>query len=552
MNVISILAAFALNFFPGLAYTNPIIASDYSDPDVICVNGEYWMTASSFNCVPGLQILHSTDLINWEIVSAALPEGLASYADIDRSVVQHGNGVWAPSIRYRESDGLFYIFWGDPDRGIYQVHSQNPAGEWSRPVQVIEGEGLIDPCPLFDEDGKVYLVHAWAGSRAGFKSVLNVCELSPDASSCIGPQVLVFDGNLSGDITVEGPKFYKRNGYYYIFAPAGGVKDGWQLAMRSKSPYGPYEGRRVMEEADEADVARGLAAPTHGPHQGAWVEDAAGSSWFIHFEDRHAWGRVLHLQPMSWLSDGWCVIGRDIDNDGIGEPVAGAEAPAAFPANKLGGTDAAQSELNFSGMVLPLNWQWAASPELSWAMPNPSDNSLRLNCVAMSENTRNLWDVPNLLLEKTLAPKTLLEAELLFSPSYAGDRCGVVVMGTDYSSLELFFDGKDIYIERRICEKAEKGEQESVIARTKLPDAAIRTVGNRIFCTLRISVKLEEQGGWPPYARASFSYETEKTGPIEFGPAFTAVAGKWIGGKIGFFATAEIAKNDGGFVYIKN
>ena len=167
----SLLALFAAL----VVYTNPILWSDYSDPDVIEVDGTYWMTSSSFNCVPGLQILKSNNLIDWEIAGAALRSPGLSYG--------HGNGVWAPAIRYHE--GVFYIFWGDPDCGIFEVHAKDPMGEWSLPHLVIEGKGLIDPCPLWDDDGKVWLVHGWAGSRAGFKSVLSVCELAPDLSRAI-------------------------------------------------------------------------------------------------------------------------------------------------------------------------------------------------------------------------------------------------------------------------------------------------------------------------------------------------------------------------------
>ena len=237
---LSLILALTLASAPG--FKNPIINSDYSDPDAICVNGEYWMTASSFGCAPGLQILHSTDLLNWEIVGAALPEGVSTYArdladgpgaKASPGLVPHGDGVFAPSIRYRESTKEFFIFWGDPDRGIYQVHTQTPQGKWSEPVLVKEGKGYIDTCPLFDEDGRVYLVHGWAGSRAGFNSVLSLVELNSDATECISAESMIFDGRATRNPTVEGPKFYKKDGYYYIFAPAGGVQDGWQLVCNA-------------------------------------------------------------------------------------------------------------------------------------------------------------------------------------------------------------------------------------------------------------------------------------------------------------------------------
>ena len=577
-------------------YSNPVLDADYSDPDVVCVDGEYWMTASSFNCVPGLQILHSYDLVDWEITGAALPAD-SPYWDGALASPDHGNGVWAPSIRFRESDRRFYIFWGDPDRGIFQVSAEDPRGRWTDPVCVIPGRGLIDPCPLFDDDGRVYLVHAWAGSRAGFKSVLNVCELDADCTRAVGEQVLVFDGNKNGNLTVEGPKFYRHGGRYWIFAPAGGVKTGWQLALRADTPYGPYEWRRVCEAASEADAAAGRAAPTHGPHQGGWVSEAAGNFWFLHFEDRHAWGRVVHLQPMTWTDDGWCIIGVDIDGDGIGEPVSSFDRPTPFekaqnspiraysganslkkaqngPARAFSPLEKAQdgpirafadglylavpaeeTRTGFNGTSIPLNWQWHGRPGVDWAMPNPSDGSLRLNCIVHGEGWRNLWDTPNLLLEKAVGPSTELTAKLVFRPSYEGDRAGLVVMGLDYSTLELYYDGQQVLLQRRECHDADAGNAE--MTAESLPLETVLSDSGKPYCTVYLRVSIHDRstsnsmgGDWPPVVLCDFSYSPDGRKFRPLGPAFTAREGKWIGAKTGFFATADIRKNDGGSVEI--
>ena len=143
-------------------YTNPVIYADYSDPDVVAVGDDYYLTASSFNCIPGLPILHSKDLVNWEIIGYALQEQEPKEV-FDQP--QHGKGVWAPSIRYH--NGEFYIYWGDPDHGIFMVKTKDPRGEWEKPVCVLAGKGMIDTCPLWDEDGRCYLVNGWAGSRSG-------------------------------------------------------------------------------------------------------------------------------------------------------------------------------------------------------------------------------------------------------------------------------------------------------------------------------------------------------------------------------------------------
>lgn len=568
-------------------FTNPILDSDYSDPDVECVDGEYWMTASSFNCVPGLQILHSTDLVEWEIVGAALPAD-SPYWDEALASPDHGNAVWAPAIRYRKSDGRFYIFWGDPDRGIYQVSAKDPRGQWTEPVCVIPGSGMIDPCPLFDDDGRVYLAHAWAGSRAGFKSILNVCELDAACTHAIGEQVLVFDGNKNGNLTVEGPKFYKHDGRYWIFAPAGGVKTGWQLALRADTPFGPYECRRVCEIASDADMAAGRAAPTRDPHQGGWVSDPAGQYWFLHFEDKYAWGRVVHLQPMTWTADGWCIIGVDIDGDGIGEPVSSWDRPATDADGKAEGTgplkggkpvragrpfavdalpavSAVETRTGFTGTTIPLNWQWHGKPGVDWAMPNPSEGCLRLNCLVHGQDWHNLWDSPNLLLEKVVGPTTELTAKLVFRPAYDGDRAGLIVMGLDYSTLELFYDGSQVFLQRRTCSDADRGNAElvteSIPVQTALttesfPSLSIQPEDAKPYCTVYVRVSIHNRivkdpyAEWPPVVVCDFSYSLDGRRFRPAGSSFIAREGKWIGAKTGFFATADIKRNDGGSIEI--
>ena len=179
-----------------------VVYSDYSDPDV-CEgdNGDYWMTASSFQCTPGLPILHSRDLVHWELVNYAVERLLPAdrYAE-----VQHGCGVWAPSIR--KHGDTYYIYWGDPDYGVFMIKTTDPRGKWSEPLLVLEGKGVIDTCPLWDDDGRAYLANAWANSRCGFNSVLTVREMSPDGTRMIGQPVLVYDGQAEGNHTIEGAK----------------------------------------------------------------------------------------------------------------------------------------------------------------------------------------------------------------------------------------------------------------------------------------------------------------------------------------------------------
>lgn len=510
-------------------YKNPVLFADYSDPDLIRTGDDYWMTASSFNCVPGLQILHSTDLVNWEIVNAVMPR-LYDGGAFDKPL--HGQGVWAPSIRFH--DGWYYIYWGDPYRGVYMSRTQDPRGEWSEPLLVKKADGIIDTCPLWDDDGRAYLVHGWAGSCAGLKSVLSVTEMTPDGTRLIGEEVMIFDGHGEHP-TVEGPKFYKRNGWYYVFAPAGGVKPGWQIVLRSRSPWGPYECRKVLHQGDTA---------IPGPHQGGWVEDVEGNSWFMHFVDMYAYGRVAHLQPMTWSDDDWCVIGVDRNGDGIGEPVETYRKPACH--NPVRGKLTPADSDEFSGRTLGLQWQWHANPQTGWYFNNPSTGELRLYCRAHDEAWRNLADNGNLLLQKVNAPTYTATTKLRFHPSYEGDRAGLMIMGYDYATVGLRLAEGKILVEQNVAMRAiKKGTPEQTVASEEFAATA-----DPVDVWLRCNIEQQTNDNGTPrmVCRFSWSRDGKRFRPI--GEPFTADAGHWIGAKIGYYADAEIRKNDGGWIDI--
>lgn len=198
-------------------YTNPILYTDYSDPDAIRVGEDYFMIASSFCNTPAVPLLHSKDLVNWKVINYIIDKLPFDY--YDKPV--HGCGTWAPAIRYHE--GTYYVFIPMPDEGIMMCKTTDPFGKWSEPAYVRKVVGWIDPCPFWDEDGKAYMVTAFARSRIGFKSMLYMSPIEPDCSGVLDDGQFIYDGHATQP-TIEGPKLYKRNGYYYIFAPAGGVK----------------------------------------------------------------------------------------------------------------------------------------------------------------------------------------------------------------------------------------------------------------------------------------------------------------------------------------
>ncbi|MEO8239501.1 MAG: glycoside hydrolase 43 family protein [Flavobacterium sp.] len=495
-------------------YKNPILYADYSDPDAIRVGDDYYMTASSFNCIPGLPILHSKDLVNWKLIGYALSKQkpLEIY-----NKVQHGNGVWAPCIRYHKDE--FYIYYPDPDFGIYVVKAKKAEGPWSEPVMVKEGKGLIDPTPLWDDDGKAYLGYAFAGSRAGIKSALAVCTMNSDGLSANNDDVMLIDGHID-EQTIEGPKFYKRNGYYYIFAPAGGVATGWQTVMRSKNVYGPYEKRKVMDQGKSS---------INGPHQGAWIQTQTGEDWFIHFQDQFAYGRVVHLQPMKWQND-WPVIGTDEDNNGIGEPVMTYKKPnvgkKSFPVETPPESD------EFNVPKLGLQWQWHANPQITWGLPTAL-GYYSLNCIPVPKDYNNLFDVPNLLLQKLPANEFTATAKITFNSRFDGEYAGLVIMGLDYSFLCLKQEGGKLFLSQKTALKADKKGMESESKRVGITDK-----------TIYLQVKVKAGG----ICNFFYSDDGQKFNPI--GESFTAREGKWIGAKIGFLALRDGVINDAGNVAI--
>ncbi len=432
-------------------YKNPVLYADYSDPDVCRVGDDYYLTSSSFNCLPGLQILHSKDLVNWTIIGAAVPYALPPVTDVRP---EHGNRVWAPSIRHH--NGEFYIFWGDPDQGAFMVKAKDPKGPWSEPVLVKAGKGIIDTTPLWDDDGRVYLVHAYAGSRAGLKSVITICELSADASKAITQSRIIFDGHEAHQ-TCEGPKFYKRNGYYYIFHPAGGVPTGWQVVLRSKNVYGPYEWKTVL---------------------------AQGNS-----------------------------------------PVNG----------------------EFDGYTLSPQWQWQANINEKWAYFNGGEGFVRLYSYPVPEDYKSLWDVSNLMLQKTPAPNFTATTKLTFKPTekYKGERTGMVVMGMDYAGLVVENTDNGLVLSQVECLKADRGATEKVNASVPLKDGTIYLRAK--FSAKGDKIKASE-GGHDLLVKCNLSYSTDGKKFQPLGETFQVKEGKWIGAKVGIFCTRPaIVTNDGGW-----
>jgi beta-xylosidase len=484
-------------------YRNPVLFADWSDPDVIRAGGDYYLVASSFNRVPGLPVLHSTDLVNWRLLGHALdrltPESFFA-------TPRHGCGVWAPAIRHHA--GRFWICYPDPDHGIYLTTAPDPAGPWTTPRLVLAGRGLIDPCPLWDDDGNTYLIHAWARSRSGINNRLTAYRMTADLGRPLGDGVLVVDGDaIDGCRTLEGPKWYRRDGWYWIFAPGGGVANGWQYALRSRSVLGPYEPRVVL--------ARG-GTDVNGPHQGAWVDTPGGEDWFLHFQDLGPYGRVVHLQPMRWRPDGWPDIGN------AGTPVARHRKPAAGDAGAPACSPPAGD--GFPGGRPGPQWTWPANPRPGWVLERPGANGLRLACVPSPGS--DLRALPNTLGQRLAAPRLRAETGVRLTAP-AGTRAGLLVLGNVYAWAGLERRPGGTFLVCRFAEPELIPPNPSTPVSERDMIEPVPVEGH-----VRLAVTVGDS------AVVQFAAAVAGGGWTDVGPPFRATPGGWIGATLALFATS--------------
>lgn len=484
-------------------YTNPILYADYSDPDIVKVDDNFYMVASSFNCIPGVPVLHSKDLVNWTIIAHVFDN---QPPDSIYDNPGHGVGVWAPSIRYR--NGEFYVYYADPDYGIYLGKATDPAGPWEHKL-VQSSYGWIDPCPFWDDNDSAYLVHAYAKSRTGFNSILTLRQMSQDGETISLTDTLVlFDGNDPAHPrrTIEGPKMHKRNGYYYVFAPFGGVANGSQAVLRADTIIGPYQDSTILERGSTS---------INGPHQGGWVELESGEFWFMHFQEKIPYGRIVHLQPMQWIDD-WPFIGEDYDGNGIGEPVhsynkpdVGATHPTINP----------QTSDTFESEDLGLQWQWHSNLDSSWYSLTDNPGNLRLYAADQPELMRNLWDVGSMVMQKLPAIEFSVITKV--NPQLeVGETTGLIAFGLQYTYIGITETDTGRVIQQRQCYNAGGGGAET-------------TVDNIVYSIPDTSVYLRM--ALSPGGKCDFSYSMDGINYQVVGRTKSTDEGKWIGAKVGLF-----------------
>ena len=406
-------------------YTNPILYADYSDPDVIRVGETYYMVASSFHFSPGIPILTSRDLVHWRILGHVLPRlpfapqydmpGPHTLTDaISKPVggTRYAGGVWAPSIRFHA--GRFHVYWATPDEGIFMATAARAEGPWSAPVKVIDQPLLEDPCPFWDDDGSAWLVHSRHGAGP-----LILHRMSPDGTRVLDEGTVIVEDKANLPI-LEGPKVYKRNGYYYIFAPFGGVEKGAQVALRSRSIRGPYEQRVVLSQGTTA---------VQGPHQGGWVETPSGEGWFVHFNSTGAFGRISYLEPLVWKDD-WPLIGQPIPGTQGGQPVATFRMPdTGSPPTR----DRLQDSDGFDSARLGPQWEWNHNPDPArWSL-TARPGFLRL----VAGPAAHLVTARNTLTQILQGPRSRITVRIDPARMTDGQRAGLSLFGVRPSWIGL-------------------------------------------------------------------------------------------------------------------
>lgn len=383
-------------------YKNPVLNADYSDPDVIRVGKTYYMVCSDFHFI-GMQVLQSDDLVNWTVISQIYHR--FDFPGWDENK-RYAGGSWAPSIRYH--DGKFWVYFCTYHEGLFMSNASDPAGPWSPLVCLRAVEKWEDPCPFWDDDGQAYLGRSqW---RAG---PIILHKMTADGTALLDTGKTIYTGPVA-----EGTKFYKRNGFYFLSIPEGGVGTGWQTVLRARNIEGPYERKVVLEQG---------RTTVNGPHQGALVDTPEGDWWFIHFQSTEPLGRVMHLQPVRWKDD-WPYIGVDQDSNGIGEPVSSWKKPIPgkpirFP----------QTSDSFSAAKLGLQWQFNHNPaDQAWSLTERK-GWLTLHALKADQ----LRNARNMFTQKVMGYSGEASTLIDFSKMVEGQRAGLFCMGNLFNSIGI-------------------------------------------------------------------------------------------------------------------
>jgi beta-xylosidase len=359
-------------------YRNPVLPADYSDLDAIRVGDDYYAISSTFQFSPGMAVLHSRDLVNWETVGHAVGDVTQISPELDwRRMNRYGRGIWAGTIRHHA--GRFWIYFGTPDEGYFMTSAAKAEGPWTPLQRVLPAAGWDDCAPFWDDDGKGYLVGTHFSD--GYK--IHLWELSADnASLAPGTDEVIYQAKGS-----EASKLYKFNGTYYHFFSE--VQGDVRVMMMRRAPsiHGPWSDKRQLMRGDTAAME---------PNQGGIVQGPDGNWYFFTHHGSGDWsGRAASLLPVHWI-DGWPVIGQP-DAAGIGTMVWEGRMPAARSTRRFpqGGTD------GFDTAALSPVWEWNYQPRADMWSLSARPGHLRLHAFPGLDGG-NLLKVGNVLTQRVV------------------------------------------------------------------------------------------------------------------------------------------------------
>ena len=395
-------------------FTNPVIAADFPDLDLVLVNDTYYMVTTTMFIFPGVTILKSKDLVNWEYCSNAIPRfDINPCYNLD-GCNRYRHGQWATSMKYH--NGKFYLMFITLDEGGFICTADKAEGPWE--LKKIP-RGFHDPGLFFDDDGRIYVAYGYGQ--------ISITELDKNFTA-IGRDSLIFKGDLRPGI--EGSHFYKLNGYYYLYCTYGGA-DGLQVALRSKNIYGPYEEKIVLKD----NTIKGV---NFGIHQGALIKTQTGEYWTMLFVDTGSFGRFPSLQPVNWV-DNWPIAG--INGRGVvtyKKPNVGKTYPIKdFPTSD-----------EFDKPFLGMQWGWNHNPDSTkWSLTERK-GFLRLKTVNV---VKNLREARNTLTQRIFAhypgsapSKGITKMEI--SKMKDGDIAGLAVFQDPYAYIAVKKENNKSYI----------------------------------------------------------------------------------------------------------
>lgn len=444
------------------------------------------MICSEFHFM-GIPVLESDDMVNWTIVGQIYNHiDLPGFSEMKR----YGDGSWAPALRYH--DGKFWMFVCMPNDGLFMSTATNAAGPWTPLHCVKSAGGWEDPCPLWDDDGQAYVGRSQLGGGP-----IYIHKMSADGTRLLDDGKKVYEGPVA-----EGTKLFKKDGYYYISIPEGGVSSGWQTVMRSKNIYGPYESKRVLEMG---------VTKVNGPHQGALVDTPEGEWWFYHFQSADPQGRVVHLQPVVW-EDGFPVIGTDYDKNGIGEPVKVCKKPAV----KCDVTPhAPQASDDFSSDKLAIQWQFNHNPaNENWSLTS-RPGWLEIKALK-AESVR---DSRNQFTQKTMGYKGEAIIRMDYSAMTEGQRAGLECIGNKFCGAGVLVQ-KDAGTLTPVVYYENEGQIKLIKTIEKAGDPVI-------YIKLVIDALNNKH---------QFSYSLDGQNYLECGDSFQEGSRDWKGSRVGLYS----------------